>query len=69
MFNAKVQLEFRGATITSDAGLLAYRELDEALALTRMGLVSGLQWELTRGFGENRLVTNKNRESKWGIPV
>ena len=28
----RVQVEFRGATITSDAGLLAAGELDEALA-------------------------------------
>ena len=33
-FNLKVRLEFHGATITSDAGLLPIRELDDALDLT-----------------------------------
>ena len=63
-FNRRLKLEFHGSRITSDAGLLAYRELDDALRLT--DLAGAALAECRRGKNTRHLLTGLFRQSVFG---
>jgi len=60
-FDRRLKLEFHGARITSDAGLLAYRELDAALGLT--DLAGATLAECRRGKNTRHVLVGLLRQS------
>ncbi len=63
-FDRRLKLEFHGGKITSDAGLLAYRALDETLGLTDLG--GAAVSDLRRGKNTHHLLTGLLRQSVYG---
>src|SRR3954468_15807348 len=63
-FNRRLKLEFHGARITSDGGLLAYRELDDALGLTSMA--ASVLCEGRRGRNIRRRLLGLLRQAVYG---
>ena len=63
-FDRRLKLEFHGTRITSDAGLLAYRELDDALGLS--DLAGAALSDCRRGKNTRHLLTGLFRQSVFG---
>ena len=63
-FDSKLRLEFHGAKITSDAGLLAFRELDEAFRLTEKG--SAVLSDLRHGKNTQHTLLAMLRQAVYG---
>src|SRR5215217_7013595 len=63
-FDPRLKLEFHGSRVTSDAGLLAFRELDQALGLTN--LAGEVLVDTRAGQNSRHTLTAQIRQSIFG---
>ena len=66
-FDRRLKLEFHGSDISSDGGLLPYRDLDDALGLTELGGV--ILSETRRGKNTRHLLMGVGRRLTSAVPL
>ncbi len=63
-FDRRLKLEFHGSKVTSDAGLLSYRELDDAVGLSE--IAGGALTDTRRGKNGGHGLVGQFRQSVFG---
>ena len=64
-FDCRLKLEFHGSKITSDAGLLVYREPDDVLGLTELGGAVLSDLRRGRNLGQTSSGRGQGRVASW----